>query len=69
MSGFQKGLIVIGAALIAVALAWPHLAKIGIGRLPGDILIRRENVTFYFPLTTMILVSILVSLILRLLQK
>ncbi len=69
MSGFQKTLIVIGILLIAVALLWPVLTKIGIGRLPGDILIRRDNFTFYFPLTTMILVSIVITILLRFLQK
>lgn len=69
MSGFQKTLIVIGVLCIGAALLWPALSKIGLGRLPGDILIRRENFTFYFPLTTMILISIVVTLVLRFLQK
>lgn len=69
MTGIQKTLIGIGAACILVALFWPLLSKIGIGRLPGDILIRRDNFTFYFPLTTMILISIVITVILRMLQK
>lgn len=69
MSGLQRILIVIGTLLIAAALLWPFLSKIGIGRLPGDILIRRDNFTFYFPLTTMLLVSIVITVILRFLQK
>jgi hypothetical protein len=69
VNGFQKALLVIGAACIIAALLWPVLSKVGIGRLPGDILIKRENFTFYFPLTTMILVSIVITVILRFLQK
>lgn len=61
----QKLLITLGIAFLAAGLLWPVLAKIGLGRLPGDILIRREGFAFYFPLTTMVLVSIVVTLILR----
>lgn len=69
MNGLQQKLLFVGLLLVAVALCWPILSKIGIGRLPGDIFIKRENFTFYFLLTTMILVSILVTVFLRLLQK
>lgn len=69
MTGFQKTLLTIGALCIAVALLWPLLSKIGFGRLPGDILIRRDNFVFYFPLTTMILISIVVTVVFRILQK
>lgn len=61
----QKLLITLGIAFLAAGLLWPVLAKIGLGRLPGDIIIRREGFAFYFPLTTMVLVSIVVTLILR----
>jgi len=50
--------------LVIVGVLWPYLDKLGLGRLPGDIIIRRENFTFYFPLITGLLVSILLSLIL-----
>lgn len=69
MNSLQKTLLIIGALCIAVALLWPFLGKIGVGRLPGDILIKRDNFTFYFPLTTMILISIVITVILRFLQK
>ena len=49
--------------------AWPWLSKIGFGRLPGDIVIERENFRFYFPITSMILVSLLLSLIFWLFRK
>jgi len=44
---------------------WPFISKLGLGRLPGDIIIRRENFSFYFPITTMILISIVMTLIFR----
>lgn len=61
----QKTLIILGLVILAVGLLWPVLAKIGFGRLPGDIVIRREGFSFYFPLTTMIIVSIVLTLIFR----
>ena len=60
----SKTLIIIGTMLVIVGVLWPYLDKLGLGRLPGDIIIRRENFTFYFPLITGLLVSILLSLIL-----
>ena len=51
--------------MVAVGLLWPWLSKVGIGRLPGDIVIERENFRLYLPITTSILVSIVLSLILR----
>ena len=62
-------LITIGVILIIVGLAWPWLSKLGLGRLPGDIVIERENYRFYFPITTMILVSLVLSLIFWLFRK
>jgi hypothetical protein len=64
-----KLLIGLGIALVLVGLAWPWLSKLGLGRLPGDIAIRREGFGFYFPLTTSIIVSLLGSLALWLLRK
>ena len=56
-------LIVLGLAILVAGLLWPYLSQIGLGRLPGDIVIERENMTFYFPLVTCLLVSGLLSLI------
>jgi hypothetical protein len=56
-------LIVLGLAILVAGLLWPYLSRIGLGRLPGDIVIERENVTFYFPLMTCLLASVLFSLI------
>ena len=43
-------LVVLGLVILLVGLLWPYLARIGLGRLPGDFVIQRDNVTFYFPL-------------------
>jgi hypothetical protein len=56
-------LIVLGLAILVIGLLWPYLSKIGLGRLPGDIVIERENMTFYFPLMTCLLLSVLFSLV------
>jgi hypothetical protein len=56
-------LIVLGLAILVIGLLWPYLSQIGLGRLPGDIVIERENITFYFPLMTCLLLSVLLSLV------
>ncbi|RFA31238.1 hypothetical protein CAI21_00915 [Alkalilimnicola ehrlichii] len=56
-------LVTLGIILIVVGLLWPYLSKLGLGRLPGDILIRREGMTFYFPIMTSIIISILLTLL------
>lgn len=63
MDGLQKWLVLAGAVLVAVGLAWPWLRRLPLGRLPGDIFIQRENFVFYFPLTTMILISVVLTLL------
>jgi hypothetical protein len=65
----SRTLIIAGVVLIAVGIAWPWLVKLGLGRLPGDIHIERDGFDFYFPLTTGILVSAVVSLILWLIRR
>jgi ribose/xylose/arabinose/galactoside ABC-type transport system permease subunit len=62
-------LVTLGVILIVVGLAWPWFAKLGLGRLPGDIMIERENFRFYFPITTMIVISVVLSLIFWLFRK
>ena len=65
----QKALITIGAMLILLGILWPWLTKSGLGRLPGDIVVERDNFRFYFPVTTAILISLVISLILWLMRK
>lgn len=54
-------LVVLGIVLVVVGLLWPWLQKAGLGRLPGDIVVERDHFRFYFPLTTSILISIVIS--------
>lgn len=65
----SRTLIVIGLCIVLIGLLWPWLSKLPLGQLPGDIAIRRENFSFYFPLTTMILLSLLISGLLWLLNR
>jgi len=65
----RRLLIVLGALLLLAGLAWPWLSRVPLGRLPGDIVIARPGFRFYFPLTSMIIVSLLISLLLRILRR
>ena len=65
----QRLLIIAGIVLLVIGLAWPWLSKLPFGRLPGDLRIEREGFSFYFPLTTGLVISALVSLILWWLRK
>ena len=59
-----RWLVILGLVLVVAGLLWPWLNRIGLGRLPGDIVIERENFRFYLPLTTSLLISVLISLLL-----
>ncbi len=70
MRDLGKTLIVFGLVLVAVGIVLSFAPKIPwLGRLPGDIYIHRENFTFYFPLTTCILLSLLITLVLYLFRR
>ena len=57
-------LIVFGLVLVALGLLWPLISRIGLGRLPGDIVVERENFSLYIPIATSLLISIVLSLVL-----
>jgi len=65
----QRTLIVIGVTLVVVGIAWPWLAKLSLGRLPGDIVLDRGSFRLYLPITTMLLVSAVVSFVMWLVRK
>ena len=65
----QKTFIIIGILFVLVGLLFPLLKDIGLGKLPGDIVIKKEKSSFYFPIVTCIVFSIVVSLILMFLKK
>jgi Protein of unknown function (DUF2905) len=56
-------LVMLGVALVILGFAWPWMEKLGLGRLPGDLRYEREGFSFYFPLTTSLIVSLVVSLL------
>jgi len=64
-----KWLITIGIVLVVLGLAWPLLAKLGLGSLPGDIKLERKGFTFYFPITTSILISLVITLVLWIFRR
>ena len=65
----QRFLIVVGALLLLVGALWPWVVKLGLGRLPGDIRFERDGFGFYFPLTTGLIISVVVTLIFWFLRK
>lgn len=67
----SKILILVGMILIAVGLVFKFGAKyVGwLGKLPGDIRIEREHFSFYFPITTLILISVLINLVIKIFSK
>jgi hypothetical protein len=62
-SAMSRFLIALGLVIVALGIAWPILGRLGLGRLPGDIVIQRGNFSFYFPLATCIIVSVLLSVV------
>jgi hypothetical protein len=70
MVGIGKSLIIFGMVIVAIGVLLTLAGKVPwLGRLPGDIYIKRDNFTFYFPLATCILLSALMSLVFWLLKK
>ena len=70
MPGIGKTLVVIGALLVIVGLGFMFADKIPfIGRLPGDIYVKREKFSFYFPLTTSIIISIILTILFSIFRK
>jgi hypothetical protein len=65
----QRLLIALGVLLLVAGVAWPWLARLGLGRLPGDINVERDGWSFHFPVVTSIIVSLLISLVIWLLRK
>ncbi len=65
----SRTLIVIGLVLAACGVFWPWIGRLGLGRLPGDIIVHRENFTFYAPIATGLLISLVLSIIAWLLGR
>jgi hypothetical protein len=70
MQGLGKSLIVMGLVIAAIGVLLTFVGKVPwLGKLPGDIYVKRENFSFYFPLATSLLLSVILSLIFWLLRK
>jgi len=65
----QKILILMGIIIVLAGVLWPYISKLPLGRLPGDIIIEKENFRFYFPIVTMILLSAVISIIIWVARK
>ncbi|SDG60632.1 Protein of unknown function [Bradyrhizobium sp. Rc2d] len=65
----SRTLIIFGLVLVAAGLLWPVVGKFGLGRLPGDIYVERPNFAFYLPLTTSLVISVVLSVILWLVNR
>ena len=65
----QRPLIALGLLILIAGLAWPWLSKLPLGRLPGDIVVERPGVRFYFPIVTCIVISVVISLLVKLFRR
>lgn len=64
-----RWLIIFGVILIVAGLLWPLLQKFGLGRLPGDLVVERENFRLYFPIATSLIISVILTAILWLINR
>lgn len=69
MSSTQKILIAAGILIITIGLTWPWISKMPYGRLPGDIVVDKPGFKFFFPITSMVILSLVLSLIIWLFKK
>jgi Protein of unknown function (DUF2905) len=65
----NRPLVVLGSILLLLGLAWPLVKKLRLFHLPGDIVVDRPGFKFFFPITTMLLISVVVSLIAWLMRR
>ena len=61
----QKILIYVGWMILTIGLLWPFLKELPIGRMPGDIVLKKDKFTFYFPIITCLVVSLIISIIFK----
>jgi hypothetical protein len=67
--GRRLTLIGLGLVILIIGIAWPILSRIGVGQLPGDIVFQRGGMTFYFPLVTCIIISVVLSAVFWLISR
>jgi hypothetical protein len=64
-----RAIIYLGIALIVLGALWLLAEKLGFGRLPGDLVVRRKGFTLYLPIVSSIVLSVVISLLLRFFRK
>lgn len=69
MSNTQKIIVLVGALIILIGLLWPYISKIPLFRLPGDIVVDKPNFKLFIPITSMILLSVILTLLFWLIRK
>ncbi|MCZ7610736.1 MAG: DUF2905 domain-containing protein [Ignavibacterium sp.] len=69
MNNVQKIIIIIGVVIILIGLNWPWISKLPFGKLPGDIVVDKPGFKLFFPITSMIILSLVVSLIIWIIKK
>ena len=62
----QKLLIILGIVILVIGLLYPYIKKLGLGQLPGDLMFKSGNSTFFFPIVTCIIISVVLTIILNL---
>jgi len=65
----QRLLIVLGLLILVVGVAWPWIARLGLGRLPGDINVERDGWSFHFPIVTSVVISLVLTFLLWIFRK
>jgi len=65
----SRTLIIIGVVIVLIGILWPWIQKLNLGRLPGDIIIEKENGGFYFPIVTSLIISVVLSILIWLFRK
>ncbi|MDY0083732.1 MAG: DUF2905 domain-containing protein [Ignavibacteriaceae bacterium] len=69
MSNIQKIIIAAGIVIILIGLTWNWISKLPFGKLPGDIVVDKPGIKFFFPITSMIILSVIISLIVWVVRK
>ncbi len=62
----QKLLIILGIVILVIGLLYPYIKKLGLGQLPGDLMFKSGNSTFFFPIVTCIIISVVLTIIFNL---
>jgi hypothetical protein len=62
----QKILIILGIIILIIGILYPYIKKLGFGQLPGDMIFKSGNSTFFFPIVTCIIISLILTIIINL---